>query len=115
MSGSHFDQTVVQKLRRDYRHDEAVAFLSQRLTESEVENGKLKSEIAELQDQVKELLKHKQNGFKDLRNEEYAVHLRKQYTELNKRHKAAMKDLNYWRDKAILLQETLPGGPGSRT
>ena len=47
---SKYIDNVLIKLRREYSKDELVSALSKRLSEAEIENGKLKSYIDELED-----------------------------------------------------------------
>jgi cell shape-determining protein MreC len=48
MKSKYIDNVLI-KLRREYSKDEIVSALSKRLSETEIENGKLKSYIQELE------------------------------------------------------------------
>jgi cell shape-determining protein MreC len=55
---SYIDNVLI-KLRREYSKDELVSALSKRLSEAEIENGKLKSYIDELEDSIEPINKLK--------------------------------------------------------
>ena len=48
---SYIDNVLI-KLRREYSKDELVSALSKRLSEAEIENGKLNSYISELESKI---------------------------------------------------------------
>lgn len=54
----YFDNVLI-KLRRQYSKDEAVAALSKKISELEIENGALKSEIEHLEFELKKYKKLK--------------------------------------------------------
>ena len=55
---SYIDNVLI-KLRREYSKDELVSALSKRLSETEIENGKLKSYIDELESKIESRTKLK--------------------------------------------------------
>lgn len=77
--GQIFEDGVLLRIRRQYSHDEAVGFISQRLSEKEVEIGVLKSEIAELKFLLKRQKKTEKRRVKELTKEK--VDLLKQEIE----------------------------------
>ena len=54
----YFDNVLI-KLRRQYSKDEVVAALSKKISELEIENGTLKSEIEHLEFELKKYKKVK--------------------------------------------------------
>jgi predicted RNase H-like nuclease (RuvC/YqgF family) len=52
----NFDNVLI-KLRRQYSKDETVAALSKKISELEIENGALKSEIEHLEFELKKYIK----------------------------------------------------------
>jgi cell shape-determining protein MreC len=56
---SNYIDNVLIKLRREYSKDELVSALSKRLSETEIENGKLKSYIDELESKIESRTKLK--------------------------------------------------------
>jgi hypothetical protein len=74
------DETLLLKLKRQYSKDEVVKLLSEQIKELQIENGILKSEIAELQDSTKVV--------------KLSV-----YNQLEKEKKKCMKDFKEYRDK----------------
>jgi hypothetical protein len=56
---SNYIDNVLIKLRREYSKDELVNALSKRLSEAEIENGKLKSYIDELESKIESRTKLK--------------------------------------------------------
>ena len=58
MKSKYMDNVLI-KLRREYSKDELVSALSKRLSESEIENGKLKSYISELESKIESKTKLK--------------------------------------------------------
>jgi hypothetical protein len=56
---SKYIDNVLIKLRREYSKDELVSALSKRLSEAEIENGKLKSYIDELESKIESRTKLK--------------------------------------------------------
>lgn len=77
--GQIFEDGVLLRIRRQYSHDEAVGFISQKLSEKEVEIGVLKSEIAELKFLLKRQKKTEKRRVKELTKEK--VDLLKQEIE----------------------------------
>lgn len=67
--GQTFEDGVLLRIRRQYSHDEAVGFISQRLSEKEVELGVLKSEVAELKFLLKRQRKTEKRRVKELTRE----------------------------------------------
>lgn len=55
---SYIDNVLI-KLRREYSKDELVSALSKRLSEAEIENGKLNSYISELESKIESKTKLK--------------------------------------------------------
>lgn len=58
MKSKYIDNVLI-KLRREYSKDELVSALSKRLSEAEIENGKLKSYISELESKIESRTKLK--------------------------------------------------------
>lgn len=54
MNNDYYDRTLL-RLRREYGKDETVAALSKKLSETELENGKLQAEILHLQNLINQL------------------------------------------------------------
>lgn len=90
--------TVLLKLRRIYSKDEAVRFALDELQKARIEIGMLKSEIAELEDNNKELvkkiesLKH-DNAFMGKSNQKKMLNLAEQ-----------AKEAAFWREKYLQLK-----------
>lgn len=55
---NYFDKVLI-KLRREYSKDELVSALSKKLSEAEIENGKLNSYIQELESKIESRTKLK--------------------------------------------------------
>ena len=72
MKSKYMDNVLI-KLRREYSKDELVSALSKRLSESEIENGKLKSYISELESKIesKTKLKKEIDRLNKLLNQRY--------------------------------------------
>jgi cell shape-determining protein MreC len=61
---SKYIDNVLIKLRREYSKDELVSALSKKLSEAEIENGKLKSYIQELEDKIESRTKLKKENIR---------------------------------------------------
>lgn len=59
-----FIDNVLIRLKRQYSKDELVAALNKKISELEIENGKLLSEIEYLNDEIKKQIKQKGNDLK---------------------------------------------------
>lgn len=95
---------VLLRLKRQYSKDETVAFLFQRLSEADVKNGVLVSEIAELkyknnqlQSEMKKIKKLSASG--DLHYHEVVGRLGDKIQKHCTRIRALMKDRDYWKAK----------------
>jgi cell shape-determining protein MreC len=61
---SKYIDNVLIKLRREYSKDELVSALSKKLSEAEIENGKLKSYIQELEGKIESRTKLKKENIR---------------------------------------------------
>jgi len=106
--GQIFEDGVLLRIRRQYSHDEAVGFISQKLSEKEVEIGVLKSEIAELKFLLKRQKKTEKRRVKELTKEK--VDLLKQEIERLKLlvgENTERLNLEAWRKRAFELEQKL--------
>ena len=112
-----FEQSVILKLRRDYTHDEAVAFLSEINSACKVEIGTLKAELAEAEDHLlyeisaryasdrklkkaEEELENLKSGLK----KDELIHQYKRNAKLALAQRKVFKDdARVWRDKYLSL------------
>ena len=102
-----FEDTVLLSLRRQYSKDEAVAVISDALKKAQMENGMLKSEISELTDQVNLLKEQIPKGFKDLRDQQYAVELRKQIKSCQDKNKPLQESITQWQNKYFQIYQKI--------
>lgn len=102
-----FDDTILLKIKRQYSKDESFALVLKKLSEVQLENGKLKSELSELQDEIKVMRNsYAQEGMRTrkvwLKDDLFAdirIELEKLKTQNNLLHNQASE----WRDKYFLL------------
>lgn len=121
-----FEQSVILKLRRDYTHDEAVAYLANVTKEREMEIGILRSDLAEaehclgvetklrkkayqrVEDLTEELGKYK-SGLKS----DEAIQQTKHQAKLAIASRKKLKDdVRMWRDKYLSLLSKYETGNG---
>lgn len=75
-----FEDTILLKLKRKYSEQEEMAFLVQKMKEIELDNGMLKSEVAELTDKLKA-------ANSQLKQNQDLIHtLKKKNMEMNQKH-----------------------------
>lgn len=79
MKKDYLDNVLI-KLKRKYSKNEVISALTKKLSDAEVENGKLKSEIFELEHKIKTIRKDLQ---KELKQE---IH-QKVYSKINSKFK----------------------------
>lgn len=115
-----FEDRVLLRLRRQYSSDEAVALISAKLSEKEIEIGILKSEIDELKfllekakplsdqsEQIEELKKQVKSHKTGLRKEERIVELKAQLRASSKSRKNMEKTLHIWQSKFFEAERKL--------
>ena len=108
------EHNVLLKLRRAYSKDETVAFLSKQLTEAEIEIGKLKSDLAEMEYKYKRELrlglavKKAKTQIQDLNIKlgHYAIET-KERKDLRKQNDAIIRELNqaYEQRRSLEIQQ----------
>lgn len=97
------EDTVLLKIKRQFTHDEAIAFVQNELSKARFNNGELQSEIAELKDVVRklnrELLKPKVQLSREDLKDERIVKLNKKLSEQGEKIKKLQKEVIVWRDR----------------
>lgn len=111
MGTKMFEENVTLSLKRNYSKDEGIAFLTKRVSDLQIENGKLKSDNAELEYKLKqrkftkeELGDLKSKGWvQDILKDEYVQELQARITKLSQKtydskiHELKT-ELNRWRE-----------------
>jgi hypothetical protein len=95
-----FEREILLKLKRRYRKDEAVAFISNELQKAQVEIGILKSEKSELEQHLTEaysIINKQRESIKRLSIKANDPHLQRQLS-------IALKRLVEWRNLALSLK-----------
>ena len=97
---------VLLKLHRTYSHDEAIMYVIDKLTQTEIENALLKSQIHELEEKLTTLTNTKtqedlkQKGWaKEFKYDAYVSDLRETIKRKTNKNKALEKSVIYWRNK----------------
>lgn len=119
-NAANFEDRVLLRLRRQYSQDEAVALISAKLSEKEIEVGMLKSEIEELKflleksksllDQtakIEELKKQIKSHKAGLRKDERVIELKNQLRASSKSRKNMEKTLHIWQSKFFEIERKL--------
>lgn len=115
-----YEGRVLLRLRRQYSQDEAIALISAKLSEKEIEIGMLKSEVAELRfllekskslivqsDQFEALKQQVKNYKSGLRKDERIVELKNQLRASSKSRKNMEKTLHIWQSKFFDIERKL--------
>lgn len=108
------EEAVLLKIKRQFTHDEAIAFLQAELAKSKFKNGELLSEVAELKhtnhlqrleiDKMgKELSKKLPKLTKEDLKEQKFIELNKKLTTQGSTIKRLREDVNLWRSKYLNL------------
>lgn len=105
-----FEDQILLKIKRKYSKDESFALVLKKLSEAQIENGILKSELSELKEEVTKMRNsHKQEGMRTRKvwlKDDLFAELKTTLARLEQKEKILQTQANEWRDKyfALLIQ-----------
>lgn len=94
-----FEDTILLKIKRDFKDNEAIAQLLKTISEKQIEIGMLKSELAE----TKHKLTQPKNTKKEWLKDELVAYMDERQKVAEKQYKLALDSVNEWRDKYFAL------------
>ena len=94
-----FEDHILLKIKREYSKDESFALVLKKLSEAQIENGILKSELSELKDKMKKPAKTKKQWLE----EDLFTELKEKLNKHQKRETKLQKEVNEWRDNYFAL------------
>ena len=102
-----FNDTILLKIKRQYSKDESFALVLKKLSEVQLENGKLKSELSELQDKIKVMRNsYTQEGMRTRKvwlKDDLFADIRIELEKLKTQNTLLHNQASEWRDKYFLL------------